>query len=259
MKKLLNLKNVAIALLACWTIYSTDLPHRVLSALSRAVEHAQSAEITRLAGTVNALEDKEHEVGTQIESTERLTELAGSDDAKKLDRRVNHLKAKQAQLFVKKGEVVDQIDELADSHRRVVEQRDVALNYAGSTESLVLKQQAATEQTLAELKSELGAAAAQRSALEAEKSRLSKLAEEERQAREQERTARLQLEKAVLEALRSRAAESQSTSKPSDSNAEPTAGRSSPREQTFVVVRHTPPTRVPTVFESACRSRSSCR
>ena len=243
MKKLLNLKNVAIALLGCWTVYSTGLPHRAISAMSHAVEHVQTAEITRLAGKVNALENKEHEVGTQIESTERLTERAGSDDVKKLDRRVNHLKARQAQLFVKKGEVVDQIDELADSHRRVVEQRDVALNYAGSTESLVLKQQSVTEQTLAELKSELGAAAAQRSALEAEKYRLSKLAEEQRQAREQERTARLQLEKAVLEALRSRAAESHSTSKPSDSNAnaEPTAGRSSPREQTFVVVRHSTP------------------
>ena len=171
MKKLLNLKNVAIALLGCWTVYSTDLPHRALSALSRTVEQVQTAEITRLAGTVNTLEDKEHAVGTQIESTERLAELAGLDDAKKLDRRVNHLKARQAQLFVKKGEVVDQIDELADSHRRVVEQRDVALNYAGSIESLVLKQQSVTEQTLAELKSELGAAAAQRSALEAEQDR----------------------------------------------------------------------------------------
>ena len=261
MKKLLNLKNVAIALLGAWTAYSTELPQRAISAMSRAVEHVQSAEITRLAGKVNDLEDKEREVSSLIDSTERLTELAASDDANKLDRRVNHLKARQAQLFVKKGELVDQVDELADSHRRVVEQRDVAMNYAGSTEALVLKQHSADVRQLVELKSELDAAESQRSALEAEKARLAKLAEEERQAREQERTARLQLEKAVLEALRRRADESQSTSKPSDSNpkAEPTTGRSNPREPNFIVVRYTGPARVPAVFDAAYRPRSSCR
>ena len=176
MKTLLSLKNVVIAVLGCWTVYSTGLPNRALAVVSRAVENVQKVEICRLAGKVNELENKEQEVSDQIDSTERLTDIANGDDQRKLERRANHLKARQAQLFVKKGEVVNQIDELADSHRRVVEQRDVALNYAGSTESLVLKQH-----------------------------------------------------------------------------------RSSPREPNFIDVRHFAAARVPAVFETAYRSRSSCR
>ncbi len=273
MKKLVTLKNVAVLMLAGWGAYSTGLPHAVLSGASSAVEFAQKSEINRLAGGVRDIEHREMEIDDEIKSVASLAQIAGPEDQPKLDRRVNHLEARKARLFVEKGAAIEKIDGLTETQRRVIESRDIALNYAGDTETLALKLRAADQQRLVELQKELGSREAALAEIEAEQAQQAAAVETERleqqlalaklQAqKESERAERLRLEREILEVLRQRAAESESTSqRPAtrEGDVEPTAARTKTRSVNYVVVRNVRTSRTPAVFQASCRSYGTCR
>lgn len=209
MKKLFTFRNLAKALMVGWFAHSTGLPHAALKVVSSAVAYAQKAEIERLAGEVDALEGKELAIEGEIKTVQSLVEIADPEVQSKLQRRVNHLEARKARLFVDKGDAIEQIDGLTEAQRRVIESRDVALNYVGDATEIALKLRDGDQRRLVELREELGLTEAALAELEIEQAQQAAELETERFEQllntsrlelqnEQERAERRQLEREIL-------------------------------------------------------------